>query len=92
MEIPMTAIEMTGTVDENSQRKLDGSLPFSGPKRVRVIVLSTQDNEIDDLSWLQAASQNPAFAFLADPEEDIYSLLKTLEKYQAGQKRKIDAR
>ena len=74
MEIPMTAIEMTGTVDENSQLKLDGSLPFSGPKRVRVIVLSTQDDEIDDFSWLQAASQNPAFAFLADPEEDIYSL------------------
>ena len=36
----MTAIEMTGTVDENHQLKLDGVLPFAGPKRVRVIVLA----------------------------------------------------
>lgn len=74
MEIPMTAIEMTGTVDENSQLKLDGSLPFSGPKRVRVIVLSALDDETDEISWLQAASRNPAFTFLSDPEEDIYSI------------------
>ncbi|VAW31370.1 hypothetical protein MNBD_CHLOROFLEXI01-1523 [hydrothermal vent metagenome] len=74
MEIPMNAVEMTGTVDENRQLKLDGILPFSGPKRVRVIVLSSLDDEIDEATWLQAASQNPAFAFLAEPDEDIYSL------------------
>jgi hypothetical protein len=68
MEIPMTAIEMTGTVDEYSQLILDGTLPFAGPKRVRVIVLSTLDDEEDELTWLQAAS------FLANPEEDIYTL------------------
>jgi hypothetical protein len=75
MDSPMTAVEMTGTVDENSQLKLDGSLPFSGPKRVRVIVLSLIDDEIDEISWLQAASRNPAFAFLDDPAEDIYTLM-----------------
>ena len=74
MEIPMTAIEMTGTVDEHSRLKLDGYLPFSGPKRVRVIVLSPLDGGIDEMLWLRAASRNPAFAFLADPEEDIYSI------------------
>jgi hypothetical protein len=74
MAIPMTAIEMTGTVDEHNQLKLDGSLPFAGPKRVRVIVLSALDDEIDEIFWLQAASRNPAFAFLADPEEDVYSI------------------
>ncbi len=74
MEIPMTAVEMTGTVDEHSQLKLDGVLPFAGPKRVRVIVLSAMDDEIDDILWLHAASHNHAFAFLADPEEDIYSI------------------
>ena len=40
MEFPMTAIEMTGTIDENHQLQLDGTLPFAGPKRVRVLVLS----------------------------------------------------
>ena len=74
MEIPMTAIEMTGIVDEHSQLKLDGYLPFSGPKRVRVIVLSAIDDEIDEISWLYGASENSAFAFLADSEEDIYSI------------------
>ena len=74
METPMTAIEMTGTVDEHSQLKLDGSLPFSGPKRVRVIILSTLDDEINDISRLEAASKNPSFAFLADKEEDIYTI------------------
>jgi len=74
MEIPMAAIEMTGTVDEHNRLKLDGSLPFFGPKRVRVIVFSTLDEEIDEISWLRTASRNPAFEFLADPEEDIYSI------------------
>ena len=74
MEIPMTAVEMTGTIDENRQLKLDGTLPFTGPKRVKVIVLSPMDDESDEFSWLQAASRNVVFDFLADPEEDIYSI------------------
>ncbi|MBS1249152.1 MAG: hypothetical protein MAG431_00725 [Chloroflexi bacterium] len=74
METPMTAIEMTGTIDEHNNLELDGPVPFSGPKRVRVIVLSTLDDEIDEISWLRAASRNPAFEFLSDAEEDIYSI------------------
>ncbi len=74
MEIPMNAIEMTGVVDERNQLRLDGFLPFSGPRRVRVIVLSTLDDEINEITWLQAASQNSAFAFLSDPAEDIYRM------------------
>lgn len=74
MEATMTAIEMTGTVDEHHQLRLDGELPISGPKRVRVIVLYPLDEEWDEAEWLQAAARNPAFDFLRDPEEDIYSL------------------
>ena len=74
MEVQMTAIEMTGVVDERNQLKLDGFLPFSGPRRVRVIVLSTLDDEINEIAWLQAASQNSAFAFLTDSAEDIYTI------------------
>jgi len=74
MEIKMNAIEMTGTIDKHNQLKLDGALPFLGPKRVKVIVLSPIDDEIDEDSWLKAASRNPAFSFLDDPEEDIYSI------------------
>ena len=74
MEVQMAAIEMTGTIDEHNQLKLDSLLPFSGPKRVKVIVLSPLDDELDETSWLQATAQNPAFTFLADATEDIYSV------------------
>jgi hypothetical protein len=75
MDIPMTAIEMTGTVDENHQLQLDGALPFTGPKRVRVIVLSPlteETGEWNEMEWMKDALKNPVFDFLNDPEEDIY--------------------
>jgi len=74
MEATMTAIELTGTVDERRQLQLDDLLPISGPKRVRVIVLYSPDDEWSEMEWLQAAARNPAFDFLKDPAEDIYSL------------------
>ena len=74
METTMTALEMTGTIDEHRQLQLDDMLPFPGPTRVRVIVLYPSGEEWDETEWLKAASRNPAFDFLNDPEEDIYSL------------------
>jgi len=74
METKMTAIELTGTVNEHCQLQLDDLLPIPGPKRVRVIVLYSLLDEWDEKKWLQAAARNPAFGFLKDPEEDIYSL------------------
>lgn len=74
MEATMTAIELTGTVDERHQLQLDDPLPISGPKRVRVIVLYSPTDEWDENEWLQAAARNSAFAVLHDAEEDVYSL------------------
>lgn len=74
MESALTAIEATGTIDEERRLRLDESLPLSGPKRVRVIVLYPADEISDETEWLHAAARNPAFESLADPEEDIYSL------------------
>ena len=74
MEATMAAIEMTGRIDEHHQLQLDNPLPVSGPRRVRVIVLYAIEDEWDETEWLQAAAHNPAFDFLSDPEEDIYSL------------------
>lgn len=71
----MTAVEITGTIDEHNQLHLDEPLPFTGPKRVRVIVLSPLDDEArDEAAWLQTAAANPAFAYLKDTVEDIYTL------------------
>lgn len=74
MEIPLTAVELTGTIDEQHRLTLDGSLPASGPMKVRVIVLYPPNGELDEKEWLHAAASNPAFADLANPAEDIYSL------------------
>lgn len=74
METKMRAIELTGTVDEQHQLVLDSAVPIAGPKRVRVIVLYPLEDEIDEDEWLYAAAHNPAFDFLKDPAEDIYTL------------------
>jgi len=73
MEDRMNAIEMTGTIDEHRQLQLDGTIPVSGPVRVRVLVLYPLSDGYDERDWLEAAARNPAFAFLNEPEEDIYS-------------------
>lgn len=69
----MTAIETVGTIDKDRQLQLDDLLPVPGPMRVRVIVLYPSNGEWDEAEWLQAAARNPAFAFLGESEEDIYS-------------------
>ena len=74
MEAPMKAIETVGIIDEDHHLQVEHTLPISGPKRVRVIILYSLDEEWDETEWLQAASHNSAFDFLSDPEEDIYSL------------------
>ncbi len=73
MESALTAIETMGTIDENHRLRLEESLPLTGPRRVRVIVLYPADETSDETEWLHAAARNPAFESLADPEEDIYS-------------------
>lgn len=74
MEATMTAIEATGTVDEHHQLQLDGVLPIPGPVRVRVLVFYPLNVDPGEAERLRAAARNPAFDFLNDPEEDIYSL------------------
>jgi hypothetical protein len=74
MENTMAAVEVTGSIDEHHQLTLDTLLPVSGPKRVRVIVLYPVNDAWDENEWLHAAANNPAFDFLKEPEEDIYTL------------------
>ncbi len=74
MEVTMKAIETTGTVDQERRLVLDGPLPIAGPSRVRVIILLTEETDIEEQEWLRTAAANPAFDFLREPEEDIYTL------------------
>lgn len=70
----MKAIDVQGTIDKDRWLRLDSPLPVTGPRRVRVIVLISE--EADDMSesdWMKAASRNPAFGLLKEDAEDIYS-------------------
>jgi hypothetical protein len=37
------------------------------------LLLMADDVDIDEREWLRAAARNPAFDFLNDPAEDIYT-------------------
>lgn len=74
MDVTSKAIETTGTIDANHRLLLDETLPVAGPAKVRVIILFPEDTDIDEKEWLYAASTNPAFDFLNEPEEDIYTI------------------
>ena len=74
MENMLKAIEATGFVDENQQFHFDVPLSIKLPSRVRVIILVANDSEIEEREWLYAATRNPAFNFLREKAEDIYTV------------------
>ncbi len=72
MAMSLKAVELEGMIDENRQLKIEGQ----GPQRVRIILLypGNEDDDIDEEEWLYAAARNPAFAFLKEDSEDLYTL------------------
>ena len=50
---------------------------------VRVIIMATEDDYTDiyESEWMMAAAANPAFDFLKNSEEDIYTLTDVSNKY-----------
>ncbi|MDX2301478.1 MAG: hypothetical protein NW226_01705 [Microscillaceae bacterium] len=68
----MQAIETKGTIDSKGILHIDHPLPFQ-ESEVKVIILYPED-EFSDKSWVESISKNPAFDFLKEKEEEIYSL------------------
>ena len=69
----MNAIETAGVVDAQHQLRLDEPLPIADKSRVRVIVLVPEDADISEATWTRAAAASPAFDFLNEAAEDIYT-------------------
>ncbi len=70
----LTAIETTGTIEQNGRIVIDETFSVNAPTSVRVIVLFPESEDLNESEWMQSASKNEAFDFLNDPKEDIYSL------------------
>ncbi len=68
----MKAIETTGKVDKAGVLHLDAPLDLK-EQNVKVIVLIPETAEGEEREWLRAVAGNPAFDFLQDEKEDIYS-------------------
>jgi len=68
------AIETFATVEGNRRLVLDESLPVPENTHVRVIVFVADEPEIDDREWLRQAAVSPAYRFLTDPAEDVYTV------------------
>jgi hypothetical protein len=60
MDERLSAVELTGVIDERRHLKLDYPLPIDGPRRVRVIVLylSIERRQEHGMPHLQASLQN----------------------------------
>lgn len=75
----MRAIETTGVFNNENIIEIKHKIkPEFFNKSVRILILfgdeNHQTNEIDETLWLKSMSQNSAFDFLMDNEEDIYSI------------------
>ena len=71
----MKAIEINTRTDKQGHLKLNYQLNKKD-RKVRVIILiDEQSNDIDEEKiWIKNIQSNPAFDFLKEPCENIYSL------------------
>ena len=71
----MKAIEITSKTDKTGHLKINYKLNRSD-SNVRVLILFDEDSSETDEEdiWMSSISRNPAFDFLKDSSEDVYSL------------------
>ncbi len=71
----MKAIEINSKTDKAGHLKINYKLNKSDSK-VRVLILLDEDfsEKDEEAIWISSISNNPAFDFLKDSLEDIYSL------------------
>jgi hypothetical protein len=71
----MKAIEINSKTDKTGHLKINYKLDKS-ESNVRILILLDEDSseQEEEKLWMNSISKNPAFNFLNDSEEDIYSL------------------
>ncbi|MCF6359415.1 MAG: hypothetical protein L3J29_01485 [Cyclobacteriaceae bacterium] len=70
----MKAIEIESKTDAGGNLKIDYKLAIPDRKvRVLILVDDVQYENQEEDQWMKSISKNPAFEFLDNPAEDIYS-------------------
>jgi len=70
----MKAIEIKSKTDQSGKLNIAYKLNIPN-QRVRVLILIEADDEKEEeKNWLRYVSQNPAFDFLQEAGENIYSI------------------
>ena len=68
------------TIEKDGSVRLPKKVKLSGPRRAILTILDEswpiEENADDwnEMEWLKASMSNPAFDYLRDPEEDIYTI------------------
>lgn len=71
----MKAIEIKSETDNSGNLSIHYKLNIPNQKvRVFVIYEENTDDQEEEKLWKEYVSKNPAFGFLKEPEEDIYSM------------------
>lgn len=71
----MRAIEINSKTDKSGHLKLDYQLGKS-EQTVRILILLEDEvyQKEEEILWMDSLTKNPAFNFLNEPEEDVYSI------------------
>lgn len=70
----MKVIEINSKTDKKGHLKIDYQLDKSDSNvRLLILIDDNSDNDEEEI-WIEAISSNPAFDFLMDNSEDIYSI------------------
>ena len=70
----MKAIEIESKTDSKGFLRMNYSLEHKD-KTVKVIIMYEENSDEDDeAEWLKSVSKNPAFDFLKDEAENIYTI------------------
>ena len=85
----MKAIESKGTINEKGKLEVEQLFEEHG-KKVKVLVLIEEESEYqygeqDGSEYQSMVKENPAFDFLKEEEEDLYSL-EDGKPFKYGQK------
>ena len=70
----MKAIELFSKTDKNGHLKINYPLNRPDSKGRILFLLVDEDEKDEESKWLTSISYNPAFDFLAEEGENIYSL------------------